>query len=321
MVSLLVTMNETCSDNVTSIFDQSLIPFTLHPFQVTFRSAAFVIGVPLNLFVAWVIVSSRRLHYARNAIWLGVTLSNLLHLIPIPLEFLVSFQQSYAACQLLVVVAGKPYVILLINLLLATCDRFISTKWPLFHKKHVTVVRVTVIQVSSSIVTFLLLTVHLWAFNEPIQCSFKPWVLKLNLALISIFTLLCVIAKLVVYITVKETPDDQQAPSNDGQVEAVVRFRIAPLRITVCRMERNATMTMVFGLIPLCLSTVLMYVYFFCRFVCHHFFDNCHTLNAMEVYCRELVLLHVSTDLLVYLSRSHEFRAAARNAFHCFRAG
>ena len=193
-------MNTTYSNNVTSIFDRSLIPLTLHPFQVTFRSVAFVIGVPLNLFVAWVIVSSRRLHYARNAIWLGVTLSNLLHLIPIPVEFLVSFQQSYAACQVLVVVAGKPYVILLINLLLATCDRFISTKWPLFHKKHVTVIRVIVIQVSSSTVTFLLLTVHFWAFNEPIQCSFKPWVLKLNLALISILTLLCVVAKLIVYI-------------------------------------------------------------------------------------------------------------------------
>ena len=41
--------------------------------------------------------------------------------------------------------------VLLVNLLLATCDRFIYTKWSLFHKIHVTVFRVVAAQLLCSV--------------------------------------------------------------------------------------------------------------------------------------------------------------------------
>ena len=73
-------------------------------------------------------------------------------------------------------------------------------------------------------------------------------------------------------------------------------------------------MTLVTGLIPLCLFTLLSYLYTL-GVLCGVIYEDCETFNSMEVYFRELILLHVSSDLLVYIFRSLEFRSAARQLF------
>jgi hypothetical protein len=77
-------------------------------------------------------------------------------------------------------------------------------------------------------------------------------------------------------------------------------------------MERNATMTVIIGLIPLCLFVTISCLYMVAQALCHAIVKKCETFDYFEVFFRELILLHVSTNLLVYIFRSLEFRAVAK---------
>ena len=122
-------MNDT-EFNKTSLFGEDADSFELYTFQLILHPIALCICVPLNLFVGYVLLSDKELHNARNAIWLGVVASNLAAFFMDSLQQFVFYRRSYAACQVFSFLAGKPYVVLLVNLLLATCDRFIYTSLP-----------------------------------------------------------------------------------------------------------------------------------------------------------------------------------------------
>ena len=69
------------------------------PLQFIFHLIIFVIGVPLNLTTALVLMSNKQLYNARNAIWLGIIFSNFLVFLLIPLEYWIFYQHSYTACR------------------------------------------------------------------------------------------------------------------------------------------------------------------------------------------------------------------------------
>jgi hypothetical protein len=309
------------------------------PLQFIFHLIIFFIGVPLNLITAVVLISNKELYNARNAIWLGVIFSNFLVFLLILLEYLIFYEHSYTACRLFSVIMGKPYLILLNNLLLATCDRLIYTQWPLFHKRHVTVVRVLSIQLTSSLIVFTAFTFHYWALNVPVRCGAEPLIIKMCMSAMFIVTVLCIVLKVVVYflatnsnakecegIVTREVPlihlRTNQPPylSPGDRRERVKSSNVTRLRVhcgrhRIRQMELNATMTLVAGLIPLCLFTLLSYLYTLGQVLCSVIYEDCETFNSMEVYFRELILLHVSSDLLVYVCHSLEFRSAARQLF------
>ncbi len=81
------------------------------------------------------------------------------------------------------------------------------------------------------------------------------------------------------------------------------------------RMELNATMTLVASLFPMSLFVSLTCLYVMSQMICRQFSAKCEMLFHLETYFRELGVLHVCTDLLVYVFRSLEFRSAARNLF------
>jgi hypothetical protein len=141
--------------NNETLFGEDVDSFELYTFQLILHPIALCICVPLNLLVGYVLLSDKELHNTRNAIWLGVIASNLAAFFMDSLQQFVYYRRSYVACQLFSFLAGKPYVVLLVNLLLATCDRFIYTKWSLFHKIHVTVFRVVAAQLLCSVAIFL----------------------------------------------------------------------------------------------------------------------------------------------------------------------
>jgi hypothetical protein len=78
-------------------------------------------------------------------------------------------------------------------------------------------------------------------------------------------------------------------------------------------MERDATMTLAANLIPIIVIVSLHYIYLLIQVIGKHFFHVCETLNRLDYH--DLLLLHVSTDLLVYIFRSGEFRSAAHRIF------
>ena len=316
--------NDTNSDNITSIFDQGLHPYKLQLSQVIFRCAAISAGVPLNVFVAAVLIFSRELHNARNIIWLGVALSNLSHLLSMPVEFWVQYAQSYLACQIIQVVGGKTYLFLLINLFLAACDRLMYTKWPQFHQKHVTVFRVIITQVTCCSFAFLALTYQFWLLHLPIRCGLDLKIVTVYVALVNVLTWLCIALKVIIFFSARKSYQERDGiatraialPSLDDTKDRPESSpSVSPMHAHSCsrrmkQMEWRATMTLVASLIPLCLFTVISLLYVGSRKLCLSLYGHCDVFETLQICVRELGVLHVCTNLLVYIFRSLEFRAA-----------
>ena len=325
-------MNDTGDGTTESIaLEDGLIRLKVYTFQLILHPIALTICAPLNLFVAYVLLTDKELHNARNAIWLGIVVSNLGMLC-------IGVFQNYAhhnevACQFFSLIFGKAYVVLHINLLLATLDRFVYTRWPLFHQSHVTVFRVVAVQFLCSVGFFLGLNFKYLNGMTPIRCGLDPENAKWMLGTITVLSFLCIVAKLVVYFLAKEDSATReqhgvvireiqtQKLDEHSQGSGFVRELSRPsLRVHGGTsknrlMERNATMTLVANLVPMSLLVSLSYLYLLSQVICKHFFDDCETLNHLEVYFREVALFHACTDLLVYVFRSLEFRSAARNLF------
>ena len=317
-------MNDTGS-NETLLFDEGLVSLELCTFQKIWHPIVLCICVSLNLFVGYVLLSDKELHNARHATWLGIVASNLSVFFVRVLHHFFVHQQNYFACQLFTVTMGKPYVVLLINMLLATLDRFVYTKWPLFHQVHVTVWRVMAVQFCCSVGAFLGLSYNFLSGMTPFRCGLDPKNGKLLITAIGTLAVMCILAKLVVYFMATKANrrrfiTDKEIELNDLSSQKPNRRHQKTLRVH-CRgrrtrqMELNAAMTLVANLIPMNLVVSLSCFYILSQVICKHVFDDCVMLKHLKVFYVELMLLHVSTDKLVYIFRSLEFRSSVRNLF------
>ncbi len=101
-------------------------PFCMDRVTTVLQFIEAFIGLPLNVMMAAIIISWRRLHSPRNILWLGSAFSNLFILITINIiKFYAFHWQDVPSCKLYVFLVGIPYASLLMNLLLALIDRSI----------------------------------------------------------------------------------------------------------------------------------------------------------------------------------------------------
>jgi Serpentine type 7TM GPCR chemoreceptor Srsx len=256
---------------------------------------------------------------------LAIIASNLTIISATFLQHFIVFRQSYVACQLFPAAMGKPYPVLLINMLLATLDRFIYTKWPLLHKTHVTVWCALVVPFCCSVGALLGLIYNFLSGVTPFRCGLDPKTGKIFTIAIGTLAVSCILAKLFVYFVAKKASNrhiivdkeieftdlNSQEPDERNQKTLGVHCNGHRTR----QMELNATMTLVANLIPIILIVSLSCLYLLSQVVCKQFFDDCEMLNHLEMFYHELILLHVFTDLLVYIVRSLEFRSAVRSLF------
>ena len=149
-------------------------------------------------------------------------------------------------------------ILLLINMLLATLDRFIYTKWPLFHQVHVTVWRVMAVQFCCSLGAFLGFSYNFLSGITPFRCGRNG---KLLITAIGTLAVMCILAKLVVYFMATKANrrrfiTDKEIELNDLSSQKPNRRHQKTLRVH-CRgrrthqMELNAAMTLVANLIPM----------------------------------------------------------------------
>ena len=182
---------------------------TTFPIQLdTTRSACHlflvIVGLPLNIFVAVVIISFQRLHKPRNILWLGVTIANSLTLLTILFEFFASHLQSETVCKIFISVTGIAYTWLLFNLLLALIDRYLAIVHTLAHRKKVTVKRVIITQTIGFVIIVFLIKFHFITGLVPLTCADK---IPEHSKIIAISNILlvskCLIAHVVVYLKSK----------------------------------------------------------------------------------------------------------------------
>jgi hypothetical protein len=241
----------------------------------------------------------------------------------------------------------------LVNTLLATCDRYIYTRWSLWHEKHVTLFRIVLIELIFSVTVPVLLSTPYWAQLAPMRCGLDMRIGKRILFFLLLMNILCIVSKIVVYCQLKKqktttlngivtreiplnqlrtdaafdqqregSPESPEEPSSSregkpghlrGPEVAVIVAHTDGRNIR--QREIEATTCFVVGLVPLCIFTVPNILWAVWMMLCRvsHFDCSSFTLINVRVtlYVRDLVLLHVWTNILVLVIFSQEFKSAA----------
>jgi len=174
-------------------------------FSLISHCILIIFGIPLNLTVVLVILSSQRLkNKPRNILFLGIVISSLFSLVTVIITCILK------------------------NLLLALLDRYLAITRPLLHLNIVTVRNVRIIQIIGVIAIFFFIK---WPFIfgvAPFQCNFLLIEAKTVAMHQSILILLCVLLYILVYFKTKQytrpnrlipvSYSNQQSESHDRQV-------------------------------------------------------------------------------------------------------
>jgi len=326
---------------MAKIADEDIVTSDWNTFQVLYHSVLVVYGIPFNLFVALVLAFTRQLHNSRNLLWLAVALCNLAVLLVVSFEYLAIYLESRLACRLVATLLGKPYALVLANLLLVTCERIAYIKSPLLHRKH----SIGIAFMGAQFICVKLAVVFL---APTFMVMFMPYVCRVQLETFqfvtgAIFMLatLYILATIFLYHEIKDAQngprreiilsdnvlssifsllpeqamEEQTTTANFQLVNTPLTNRFGSRRIR--QLEWNVTVIALTNSIPLISTMILTYLALFSRTLCSLVDADCD-MN-FEVYFRELYLLHVSCNLVCYVTRSGEFQSAALKWFRFFQ--
>jgi dopamine receptor D1 len=160
-----------------------------------------VIGIPLNVFIASVIVSMRRLRSKpRNILLLGLILSDLSAFVPVLMEFAYLHFPSLELCRTYVAISGLPYILFLINTLLALVDRYTAIAHPLWHFNQVTPVLIVRCQLVASLTASFVYKFPYVVQFLPLSCELQL-LQEFNSIAITLMILFssCILAHVIVY--------------------------------------------------------------------------------------------------------------------------
>lgn len=325
----------------------SVTPVTVSRVETIIHLICLSQGIPINVLIGVVIARNRRLHNPRNTFWLGIIALNLMTMFMAVLKLLVVHvaQPGDFTCLFFSSTTGKPYTILLFVMLLATLDRYVAITHPLYHRKHVTVRLVIIVQLGISVAVFFLLSMPFIFGWIPLRCGFNLTLSKWTMLLRSILVSLCITAQVKVYLVTRQylrqaevqppsipmqqlaivtnDRDELQRPPSAAPAEstsslsAVNMNKNAPFFVhrrnkTVSKLELEASLTLVVGVLSLCIITAPMFVVYFSLSVCQQLGGDCSGLTSLVVYVRQAALIHAVYGPLIYMIRSREFASAVR---------
>ena len=356
--SAIIQESNQSSSNSTIDLGLVTFPIELDLFKSICHIVLVSIGVPLNLFIAIVISTFKRLHKKpRNVIWLGVVVCNLLTLLTVLIELLAYHTQNNILCLCYVSIMGVGYTCLLYNLFLALADRYAAIVHPLWHREKVTVQRVIIAQsVGFLILVFIIKFPFIWRL-VPLRCGIcllhGMMVAATDLTLFAF----CIVAEIVLYhktrqyfndsrdgaISVSFTPrqprnsdkesdkSDETNPNNRIQIAMTSRHQNVPIMATNGsptvlrrhnhigrhrRMEMEATRSLLTGVFSLMLFTFPILLLAFIDWGCRMIYGDGQCSSSISVatfYVRELLLVHLVYNSVVYIARSQEFSSTIRD--------
>ena len=222
--------------------------------------------------------------------------------------------------------------LLLVNLLLATLDRWVALTYPLFHRENVTVRLVVLVQLFFFTIVVVLSTLPYWAEWIPLSgCGVHPTVLEWTTIVffgyvysigrdklrhvddysfvLASLTLLSIVAQVQIYCRARSC----LRRNLEHQL-----FNHQQHRIT--RLELEATITLVCGVVSLCFFSLPYSSVSLFDWICrrqHSEQQWCSTVQCTLPYARELFLVHSVYNPIMYMIRSREFSEALRSILSC----
>ena len=146
-------------------------------FSIVSHIICCLAGIPLNAFIAYLILRFERLHRRpRNIFLLGIILANLMAFFPALLDTIsyyrpASWEGSGPMCLVYVATFGLPYAFLLLNLFISLMDRYVAVTHPLWHREKMTVQRAVLsLVIGGLVVTIVTKFVYLTGMS-PLTCK------------------------------------------------------------------------------------------------------------------------------------------------------
>ncbi len=334
-------MNQTeeLLENVVTAFNgKRQNPIHQNGFVMIINFICCIFGLPLNGFIAFLIIYMRRLRSkARNIFLLGLILSNLSAFVPVLIEFAYFHFPSDNLCQNYVAVVGLPYVLFLTNMLLALADRYAALAYPLWHLKKVSVGLVIRWQLVTSALVSVIYKFAYIAQILPLSCEVQ--LLQVRIIAITLFALFftCVLAQIVVYRQTRQIlaeympngplerrriiPSSEEAQNVDAShITKHIRPTIASnsdggrsINVhmpehAISQMEMEATRTLIFSVMSLTIMTGPFILFTFSVFLCRLCFDQpiCNSFSWLAPYFKELVVVHAVYHPIINICRSSE---------------
>ena len=296
---------------------QADLPIFISPVLYIFRWIAVSLGLPIHLLVAFVILRTRQLHSPRNAFWLGIITCHFSTLMMAFLEYFIEVRhwRYFVACRTYILLVDSPYTNLLVNLLMATADRWIAISYPILHRRRITVVGVVMFIITSWILVLLTQTSPYWLgeIQFPVcsvEVSVMKWVTFSHIILVGLIT----VAQVLVCVRTRHYLRFKALlPATNTVLKPDEHFVHLPDK-TISRLELEASITLVSGVVPLFFFTLPLAFVFLAIIFCKMNPWQCDdsTFTVLIPYVRELHLLHAVISPLIYILRSSEFSKALR---------
>ncbi|KAI9558837.1 hypothetical protein GHT06_015626 [Daphnia sinensis] len=145
-----------------NVYEFPLMMQTITATQEIYRTCIVAVGLFLNCVVILVVTSSQQLRYPRHIFWAAISLFECLFLVQCALELAVIVNQDRLACPVFVLMCSADYSLLLLCLLLAAFDRYLSIVRYEWYKKNVTVRNVIILISITSALTLVIVTIPFW---------------------------------------------------------------------------------------------------------------------------------------------------------------
>lgn len=309
---------------------------------ITFKIICTMIGLPLNVFVAVVILRLKRLRSKpRNIFLLGIILSNLTSHVPALSEIINFFYPDIVLCQVFIAFISLPDSYLLLNIFLSLMDRYVAIRYPLWHREKVTVRRVALwLSVAFALATLTNKWPHV-ALMVPITCELDITISRISGIMMTLLFLLCLVARVTVYVQTKNLlrehqqnlaysfsqsvemkevihrVENQCTCAMSDRVSSIVCVDSLGVRMSqqaLRRMEVEATKTLLAGVTSLLVLTCPMVIYLVAINICRFFYfaARCNPYTWFATYLKHANLIQAIYHPVIYLIWNEEFASVIR---------
>lgn len=200
-----VTINNGSNDGLLIVDGRVRAAISQDVPLILFRVVCSIIGVPLNVLIATAVLRLRRLNSKpRNIFLLGITFSNLTAFVPVLFEVIYFFYPSDIVCRCYVAVIGMPDIFLLLSIFLSLAHCYVAIRFPLWHRKKVTVCRAVLCIVTSFILAILINKFVYIVGMEPFECAVNFRAGRVIGTSLAVLFFLCIFVRVTVHQQTKQ---------------------------------------------------------------------------------------------------------------------
>ena len=311
--------NGTYADSVGSALSLSKIEFVIN-------MTCTLIGIPLNVIVAMLIIcSGNRRSY--HIFTVGVLFSNVYTLSTALLDYAVTYWPLDALCFVYYSTFGSSYTLLLLNVLLATLDRWSSLVVPQWRRSNITIFRLIILQVVAFVLISVLIDLPYIVRFVPLQCAIHIDVVKWMAFIDCPLMAACIALKLILYRASKSCANHEEVITpiisivlttifgpaysiNDQRVDeenCIGRSHSRRLSWQVTSwqgVEREGRISLISGMISMFIFAIPSAVVFIYAWVCDDALGDCGSIESITSSVAIFWYIHAVYNCIVILVRN-----------------